>query len=108
MKHPIINSVQRKLKHYEGVKVRPAKHQINLDVDEIEWLLKQAKKQTISEETIEILGESVKDLLEENKRFRKTLEFYANETNYEREYHGESTVEIDCGYRAQQILEELK
>lgn len=59
-----------------------------------------------------ILYESYKQneelLLEENKKLEKVLRFYANERNYDREYHGESIIEIDCGHRANQLLEELK
>lgn len=48
------------------------------------------------------------ELKNKNNQYRNTLKFYANEDNYERDYHGESVVEIDSGHRAQQILEALK
>lgn len=105
MSHPVINSVQRKLKHYEDVKVRPAKHQINLDLTEVEWLLQQAKKQNTSEEVIEILGETVRGLLEGNDRFREALVFYGNQFNYE---NYAEAIRLDFGEKARKALEESK
>lgn len=105
LKHPVINSVQRKLKRYESVKVRPAKHEINLDVVEIEWLLEQAKKQTVSEEVVELQGDALKVLLEENKRYRKVLEFYGNQFNYE---NYAEVIRLDFGEKARILLEEVK
>lgn len=59
-------------------------------------------------EYVERLHLKIHELKNKNNHYRNTLKFYANERNYDRDYHGESIVEIDCGHRASQLLEVLK
>jgi formylmethanofuran dehydrogenase subunit E len=54
-----------------------------------------------------LLFKEIGRLREENERFRKTLEWYANEANYNMETEDVfSTADIDSGHRARQVLKE--
>lgn len=43
-------------------------------------------------------------ITEQNKRYHKALEFYADESNYVHREDDESVVDIDGGHRASQVL----
>ena len=42
--------------------------------DDYEWLIEQAERNLTAQETVEILGESLKQSIEQNKRYRELLE----------------------------------
>src|SRR5699024_2529579 len=45
-----------------------------LDTPDFNWLIKQAERNVTAQETVEILGESLKQSIEQNKRYREFLE----------------------------------
>ena len=45
-----------------------------IDKSDINWLIKQAERNVTAQETVEILGESLKQSIEQNKRYRELLE----------------------------------
>lgn len=51
--------------------------------------------------------EFVDELRTQNRRLCETLEFYANEDNYDRDSNGEALVDDGGGYRAKQALEDI-
>lgn len=84
--------------------------------EEAHWLIEQAERAhaRFDAEELKPSARLVQErkysalVASENDRMRDVLEFYADENKYERDYHGESIVEIDCGHRARKELGVLK
>ena|SRR5690625_3939042 len=78
--------------------------------DLVDWLVEQAEQAIDYDNkliSIEDNKQYVSELLEQNKRYREALEFYANKINYlifiE---NGKSNIEHDQGENARKALEE--
>ena len=79
--------------------------------DDIEFLIEQAEKNITCQEVLDLQKYALKGLLEQNKRYREALEFYAEQDNYEWETSYRPQQEIDCmviddgGHTAREALE---
>ena len=76
------------------------------------WLIEQAEKNITCQEVLDLQKDALKGLLEQNKRYREALEFYATRYNYKLEHFDPnindymSTVDYDEGEKARKALEE--
>src|SRR5690625_1789741 len=89
---------------------RPPKPLVTIPDEDFEWLIEQAERSIDYDNkliSIEDNKQYVSELLEQNKRYREALEFYANKINYlifiE---NGKSNIEHDQGENARKALEE--
>ena|SRR5699024_3259284 len=62
------------------------------------WLIEQAEKNITCQEVLELQKDALKGLLEQNKRYREALEFYADNQTYTDEQHTSSGVLVGTGY----------
>jgi citrate synthase len=110
--------------YYEGYDINPASVEPNQLDDDIAWLIASSRKQTervqelekqlkIYEKVLPNNSETAIEIVEENKRYREALEFYADKDNNRKliidgntMYLGKTIVEQDGGKKARQALEE--
>lgn len=78
---------------------------VKLRIEDVNWLIKQAELAQDLDEKGQNLASKYIKTLEENKRYREALEFYATEDSYEETDQFTSNVNIDSGFRACKALE---
>lgn len=69
-----------------------------------EYALKLCPAGTFQPQGIQQIVYDIQAVLEELDKYRETLKFYADESNYEYEYRPTAPMSLDSGNRAREVL----